>query len=86
MNGPYTPYRALGEQIPVWAVRRSVHRVAGRTVYAARPATLTPADRAELARLERLGWRVDINELANGVLILTSERSEPDGPLKISSP
>lgn len=87
MSGPSTPYRALGERLPAWAVRRTVHRLDVRTLYAARPSELTQSDRDELTQLERLGWRVEITELAECVLVIISRQGgQQNGPLEIPSP
>lgn len=81
MSAPLTPYAHLRERqkqpqgwLPSWAHKRTVHRVNGRTVYVARPLTLTAADREELHSLAYLGWRVEVIDIDTHKTILISRK------------
>ncbi len=81
MTPPLTPYVALRQRTgkpegwrPVWAQSRTVHRIDGRTVYAARPTALTAADQAELSLLATLGWCVEIASLGTHTLVTISKK------------
>lgn len=60
-----TPYHSLGGNdgmhVPEWAKQRSVYRTSGRTLYLVETDALDDA-RADLARLSRAGWDVQVTE------------------------
>lgn len=62
---PRTPYHSLSGdatmRIPDWAQHRSVYRSAGRTLYVVETDNL-PDARRDLARLDRAGWNVAVEE------------------------
>lgn len=72
-----TPYHSLGGgaemRVPDWAQHRSVYRAAGRTLYLVETDRLSDA-RADLARLDRAGWDVQVHEDGGAARIALTRR------------
>lgn len=76
-RAPRTPYHSLGGEaemlIPDWAQRRSVYRTSGRTMYLVETDRIDDA-RGDLAKLDRAGWDVSVNDSGQGAQIAFTRR------------